>query len=148
MLEEFVEKDEKYKAYAFKICGCNELKHDLVNEMYLKLHTILKDEPSKEISDGYIYMMIKSIFLNQIRDNKEYVFDNYVFEAFDDKEELTERLKVNEALNRLPFVKREILMKTEENTLRAVSREIGCSHEYVRQQRLSALNDLKLMING
>ena len=65
VLEEYVVKDDKYKAYAYRICNCHDLKNDLVNEMYLKLHGILEGDPSKEITDGYIYFMIKSIFLDK-----------------------------------------------------------------------------------
>ncbi len=111
--------------------------------MFLKLNKILEEEPSKEISDGYVYMILKSIYLNQVRDNKEFVLDGYVFEAIDNDESLEQRLKINEALGQLPFVEREILLKTQEHTLRHLATEMGCSHEYIRLKRIDALENLK-----
>ncbi|UII80018.1 sigma-70 family RNA polymerase sigma factor [Flagellimonas sp. CMM7] len=143
MLEEYVINDKKYRAYAYKICGCNELKHDLVNEMYLKLHSILENDASKEITDGYIYMMLKSIFLNQIRDNKEYIFDNYTFEAIDDSENLMDRMQMNEALGKLTFLDREVLLKCSEKSIRQVANETGIHYLQVYYQKQESLEKLK-----
>lgn len=116
--------------------------------MYLKLHSILEDEPSKEITNGYIYMMIKSIYLNQIRDNKEFVFDNYVFEAVEDNDTLTKREMVADLMDNLGFFHKEILYKCSEISIRDLAEEIGCSKGVIQHHKAVAMNLIKEIANG
>lgn len=148
MLEQFVDKVDKYRAYAFKICHCHELKKDLVNDMFIKLHKILDDDPSKEITDGYIYFMIKHIFLNQKRQQKEYVIDGFVFEQEENNEVLEKRKMINDELSKMPFVERETLLWTAEKSLREIGKKSGVHYLQVFKQKNKYLEKLKKQING
>lgn len=148
MLEEYVGKYDKYLAYAFSICGCNDLKNDLVNDMFLKLDRILKEDPSKEVTDGYIYMILKSTYLNQVRDNKEFVLDGYVFEAIDDKEVLEKRVEVLEALKKINYTTREIVLKSMEMPMRDIADLIGVSKGCIQGHKEKGIKQLKNILDA
>ena len=65
MLEELSKNHQTWINIAYKLCKNNDLCNDLVQEMYLKLHN-----STKEISVGYVYFTIKSIWIDEIRKNK------------------------------------------------------------------------------
>ena len=142
MLSEFVVNDDKYKAYAYKICGCHELKNDLVNDMYIKLDAYLKKYPKKIISNSLIYLMIRGIFLNIVTRNREYPYES-IPETIEDEEVLCERITIDEVLGEMRFFDREILLKTHETSLREVAKQVGCHHQTVNNLKQKALNKLK-----
>ena len=156
MLKRFVVNDSLYKGYALKICGCKHKKDDLVNEMYIRLHDILTKEPTKEISNPYIYSIIRSIFIDEKR-NQHDKNGNVRFIYLEDlkkehKQEITtdteERKKVNDNLNKLTLIEREILLQTRENSLREVGKRLGRSHQWVHVHANKALKKLKDKYNG
>lgn len=145
MLEPFTDKIEKYLSYAYTICKCHDQKHDLVNEMYLKLHEILSNEPSKEISDGYIYLILKSIFIDTVRAKKEYAMDVSSFARLTDSEQsvLEERNRLNEMIGKLPFFDREILMRCQETSRRKLAIELNVSVQTICNYESKAKEKLK-----
>lgn len=145
MLEPFTDKIEKYLSYAYTICKCHDQKHDLVNEMYLKLHEILSNEPSKDISDGYIYLILKSIFIDTVRTKKEYAMDVSSFTRLTDSEQsiLDERNRLNEMIGKLPFFDREILMRCQETSRRKLAIELNVSVQTICNYESKAKEKLK-----
>jgi len=143
MLEAFVENDEMYRAYAFKLCKCHDLKNDLVNDMYINLHDILQKHPKKEIENSYIFLMIRSIFLNSIKKNKEYCLDKFPEICEPNNDNFERRAQMNQTLGRLSFFEREILLKTSETSLRKMALETNINYSSIHVLKQKALKKLK-----
>lgn len=144
MLAVYAENYDKYKSYAYKICKSHELKNDLVNEMYVKLGAILEKNPEKFISDRFIYLMIKSIFFNQVTRNREIPMEIPPQEHEIENDVLEERIMMDEVLSEMKFFDREILLKTHEKSLRKIAKEVGCPFQVVDSLKQSALTKLKI----
>jgi DNA-directed RNA polymerase specialized sigma24 family protein len=65
MLEELAKNHDKWLRMAMSICGNRDKANDLTQDMYVKLHDCTKD-----INEWYIYVVMKSIFIDEIRANK------------------------------------------------------------------------------
>lgn len=70
ILEELAKKDAQWRKMAFQICKDKDLADELVQEMYLKLayNTNL-------IKDGYIYTVLRNLFYDYTKNNKEILID-------------------------------------------------------------------------
>lgn len=172
MLEKFVVNDDLYRSYALKICGCNDLKNDLVNDMYIKLDGILTKDPKKKIDNGYIFLMIRSIFIDGIRKNREiyvsfdeerieqksqnydcyinsarkiYVENKLIENQDNDYQKLCQRMAMDETLNTMSFYDREILLKLQETSLRKLSKKVGIHYQTLHKEKNIALKKLKLL---
>lgn len=147
MIKPFTDKIDKYLSYAYTICKCHDRKHDLVNEMFLKLYDILENEPSKEISDGYIYLMLKTIFINGIRNKKEFAVDMASFASITDNDQVLEdRNRLNDMINKLPFFDREILLRCQETSRRKLAQELDVSVQTICNYEKKAKEKLKSII--
>lgn len=71
MLQKLAENHKKWVAIAYNMCKCKETANDIVQDMYMKMYDINKD-----VDDGYIYFVIRSIFIEQKRKQKEFAYDN------------------------------------------------------------------------
>lgn len=72
MLEKLAENHKKWIAIAYKFCNCKETANDIVQDMYIKMY-----ELNKNVDDGYIYFVIRSIFIEQKRKQKEFAYDSH-----------------------------------------------------------------------
>ena len=150
MLKRFADNDSKYQAYAYKICKCNDRKRDLVNEMYIKLYSILKKEPGKKIDDSYIYLMLRSIFLNErkLRKVETVPLFPYNFKDIARKDKVSNqvlelRYEVNDVLCDMVFFDREILLKTQEESLRDIAKKVGVHYCTVNNHKQTAIKKFK-----
>lgn len=143
MLHEYTVNDDLYKGYAYKICGCHELKHDLVNDMYLKLYDHLTKYPDKKISNRVIYLIIRSIFIDSIRKNKEMVVDSFPEQVEEEDFVLCGRITMDEVLSEMRFFDREILLKAQEKSFRKISTDIDCHHSTVSKMYNNSLEKVK-----
>lgn len=66
MLAKLAENHNHWVKMAAHICGNTEMAEDYVQDMYLKLHN-----STKEINANYVYVTIRSIFIDSKRKNKE-----------------------------------------------------------------------------
>ena len=142
-MSRFVINDEKYRAYAYKICQCNDLKNDLVQEMYLKLYKILRENPEKEISERYVYLMIYSSFVDYTRKLRPYYIEERILKEEPADDELSERVKISDALGEMEFFDREVLLRTQEQSLRKVGQLMMVSKDTVAKYRDTAIIKLK-----
>lgn len=71
MLDKLAEKHTKWLSIAYKLCKCKEASNDIVQDMYIKMY-----ELNKEVDDGYIYFVLRSIFIESKRKQKEFTIDN------------------------------------------------------------------------
>ena len=149
MLQKFTLNQSIYEGYALKICGCQDKKNDLVNEMYIKLHEILTKRPEMQINNSYVYSIMRSIFIDEKRKKREI----YIEDAFNNIEQTLEddtndRIDLNNNLDKLTLLEREILLQTSESSLRAVSKRLGRSHQWVFVKHKAAMKKLKKKYNG
>jgi DNA-directed RNA polymerase specialized sigma24 family protein len=70
ILDELAKKDAQWRKMAFQICKDKDLADELVQEMYLKLayNTNL-------IKDGYIYTVLRNLFYDYTKSNKDILVD-------------------------------------------------------------------------
>jgi DNA-directed RNA polymerase specialized sigma24 family protein len=68
MLEELAKNHDKWLRMAMSIRNRDKA-NDLTQDMYVKLHDCTKD-----INEWYIYVVMKSIFIDEIRANKNKTF--------------------------------------------------------------------------
>lgn len=70
ILQELAKKDAQWRKMAFQICKDKDLADELVQEMYLKLayNTNL-------IKDGYIYTVLRNLFYDYTKSNKDILVD-------------------------------------------------------------------------
>jgi len=66
MLEKLSLKHSTWLKMAYGICKDRYLADDIVSEMYIKMY-----DSKKEVNDYYIYYVIKSCFINWLRQNKK-----------------------------------------------------------------------------
>lgn len=65
MLEKLSENHKKWVAIAYNMCKCKDKANDIVQDMYVKMYEVKKD-----FDDGYIFCVIRSIFIEEIREKK------------------------------------------------------------------------------
>ena len=70
MLNKLAENHKKWVAIAYNMCKCKDKANDIVQDMYIKMH-----ELNKSVDDAYIYFVIRSIFIEEKRKQKEFVQD-------------------------------------------------------------------------
>lgn len=143
MLEELSKFDSDWRKIALKICGCKQLADDLVNDMYLKMHEL----KPKSFNRHYISYSIYHQFLNYKKQNEKTIsIEQYHFKNYTDNT-LEIRKRVNEILDELGIIDREILLHTHEKSLRDTSKELFMSHTKLHYKKQIALEKL-LNTNG
>ena len=65
ILKKLSKQNNKWQAYALKICNDSELASDLVQEMYLKFHR----NKYTRTDAGYVYWAIKNLYRDTFRNN-------------------------------------------------------------------------------
>lgn len=70
MIEQLAKDNAKWLRMAYDICKDRDLSKDLVQDMYIKLY-----DCQKEINEWYVYVTIKSIFIDGKRKDKEDAVD-------------------------------------------------------------------------
>jgi DNA-directed RNA polymerase specialized sigma24 family protein len=65
ILNKLSKQNNKWQAYALKICNDSELASDLVQEMYLKFHR----NKYTRTDAGYVYWAIKNLYRDTFRNN-------------------------------------------------------------------------------
>ena len=79
MLEELAKKDAQWRKMAFQICKDKDLADELVQEMYLKLY-----QNTNLIKDGYIYTVLRNLFYDYAKQQKDIIIDFSNIEILDD----------------------------------------------------------------
>ncbi len=70
MLKKLAQNHKKWVAIAYNMCKCKDKANDIVQDMYLKMY-----ELNKDVDDGYIYFVIRSIFIEEKRKQKEFAYE-------------------------------------------------------------------------
>ena len=79
ILQELAKKDAQWRKMAFQICKDKDLADELVQEMYLKLY-----QNTNLIKDGYIYTVLRNLFYDYAKTQKDLIVDFSNIEILDD----------------------------------------------------------------
>jgi DNA-directed RNA polymerase specialized sigma24 family protein len=122
---------------AFQICKSKDLADELVQNMYIKL-----SERTIPVSDGYIFVTLRSLFYDSLKNNDILIDDFSNFEVED--EEYCEGIDYSELSKDLTWYERTMF---EQSTLlgqRELSRQTG-----IHIQTIHRINKMvKLKLNG
>jgi len=119
MLEALAQKDKLWRQIALGICKDTQLADDMVQEMYLRVYR----NPKETMTDFYITLLLKSLFLNYIRDKKEEMSINNLyylecknrqFEPNDEEQMILERF------DKLDWRQQELIAESYDRSLREI----------------------------
>lgn len=135
-LQQIAEHDSKWREIALRITKNKDHADDIVQEMYIKLA-----DKKEDVSDYYITLTLKSIFIDNYRKKVNKV--NYVgameqyneledsereYEATDEEQKLLDRI------NELPYTQRELLEEAYDRSLREIGTTYNINYVYAHRQ--------------
>jgi RNA polymerase sigma factor (sigma-70 family) len=127
MIEKLAVNHKQWINYALKVCGNLDDANDLVQDMYLKMHTI-----DKEVNSSYIYCVIKNIYLDQYRKNKVREKTIFIQEELEEQnEDIDLTIAYDEALNELKTYKQLIVNFSTKDGVNNFAKESGISRATV-----------------
>lgn len=139
ILNELAKKDALWRKMALQICKDKDLADELVQEMYIKV-----SNKTKPLSDGYIFVTLRSLFYDHLK-NKEILVDDFSrFQII--VEEYSEELDID-------YIKLTKNLTWYERTMFELSTLVG-QRELERQtgiplQTIHRINKMvKLKLNG
>jgi DNA-directed RNA polymerase specialized sigma24 family protein len=146
MLEKLAENHKKWVQIAYNLCKCKDYAQDIVQDMYIKVI-----ELEKEVDDGYIYFIIRSIFIDAKRKQKENVCDSISIDKIRTLNEYTTENEFNTELKRKCFEdgykkllqhERVIIHFSSNMGLREFARESGISISLIQKTK----HKLKILV--
>jgi DNA-directed RNA polymerase specialized sigma24 family protein len=78
MINELAKKDSQWRKMSYQICKDKDLADELVQEMYIKLSNKVKP-----LSDGYIFVTLRSLFYDSLKNTDILIDDFSKFELED-----------------------------------------------------------------
>lgn len=135
-LQEIAEFDSKWREIALRITNNKAHADDIVQEMYLKLV-----EKEEEVSDYYITLTLKSIFIDNYRKKVNKV--NYVgaMEQYNELEDSErdyepndEEQKLLDRIDKLPYTQKELLEESYDRSLREIGDTYNINYVYAHRQ--------------
>ena len=137
IIHELAKKDAQWRKMAFQICKSKDLADELVQNMYIKL-----SERTIPVTDGYIFVTLRSLFYDSLKNNDILIDDFSKFEVED--EEYCEGIDYSELSKDLTWYERTMF---EQSTLlgqRELSRQTG-----IHIQTIHRINKMvKNKLNG
>jgi hypothetical protein len=136
MLDKIVLNHEKWLKVALSICKCKDAANDLVQDMYIKMHQV-----NKEVDDGYIYFVLRSIFIESKRKKKEFTKETKEIEFLLKPEEeendtfLLQKKSYQNAYKSLEKFEKVIIHFSSKMGLREFSRKSGISISLVQKTK-------------
>ena len=132
----FEDNYNKFVNYSLKICNDQSLAYDLVQDAYLKIG-------NKDVNCSYVYMTIRSIFLDQKKKEKNFVNIDEVQEYVEQKEfELKDEYE--KVMEDMPFAIKECLLENQSYSLRKLQDRYNINYGKI----LRMINEAKEMIKN
>lgn len=137
IIHELAKNDAQWRKMAFQICKSKDLADELVQNMYIKL-----SERTIPVSDGYIFVTLRSLFYDSLKNNDILIDDFSKFEVED--EEYCEGIDYSDLAKDLTWYERTMF---EQSTLigqRELARQTG-----IHIQTIHRINKMvKTKLNG
>jgi DNA-directed RNA polymerase specialized sigma24 family protein len=137
ILAELAKKDAQWRKMAFQICKDKDLADELVQEMYLKLY-----QNTNLIKDGYIYTVLRNLFYDYTKSNKDILIDFSNIEIIDT--EYVEPIDYFQLMKGLTWYERTMFELSTLVGQRELSRQTGIHLQTIH--RIS--KKVKNQING
>ena len=137
ILAELAKKDAQWRKMAFQICKDKDLADELVQEMYLKLY-----QNTNLIKDGYIYTVLRNLFYDYTKSNKDILIDFSNIEIIDT--EYVEPIDYFQLMKGLTWYERTMFELSTLVGQRELSRQTGIHLQTIH--RIS--KQVKNQING
>jgi DNA-directed RNA polymerase specialized sigma24 family protein len=137
ILAELAKKDAQWRKMAFQICKDKDLADELVQEMYLKLY-----QNTNLIKDGYIYTVLRNLFYDYTKFNKDILIDFSNIEIIDT--EYVEPIDYFQLMKGLTWYERTMFELSTLVGQRELSRQTGIHLQTIH--RIS--KKVKNQING
>ena len=128
IIHELAKKDAQWRKMAFQICKSKDLADELVQNMYIKL-----SERTIQVSDGYIFVTLRSLFYDSLKNNDILIDDFSKFEVQD--EEYCEGIDYDELSKDLTWYERTMF---EQSTLigqRELARQTGIHIQTIHRSK-------------
>ena len=137
IINELAKKDAQWRKMALQICKRKDLADELVQNMYIKL-----SDRTTMVSDGYIFVTLRSLFYDSLKNNDILIDDFSKFEV--EEEEYCEGIDYSDLAKNLTWYERTMF---EQSTLlgqRELSRQTG-----IHIQTIHRVNKMvKIKLNG
>lgn len=134
LLDTLALKHDKWQRYATKICKDKYIADDVVSDMYLKMHRF-----EKEVSDSYIYLVLRSCFLDLIKKEK-----NRRQVSFEEVADIPiEEVDLREIPKNLSPFEMQILMMRADFKMKDVVEASGLSRSTIYRIEFKAKNKIK-----
>lgn len=137
IIHELAKKDAQWRKMALQICKSKDVADELVQNMYIKL-----SDRTVSVTDGYIFVTLRSLFYDSLKNNDILIDDFSNFEVED--EEYNEGIDYDELSKDLTWYERTMF---EQSTLigqRELSRQTG-----IHIQTIHRINKMvKTKLNG
>lgn len=138
ILAELAKKDAVWRKMAFQICKDKDLADELVQEMYLKLYN-----NTNLIKDGYIYTVLRNLFYDYTKQQKDLIVDFSNIEILDDGDYI-EPIDYKALIKGLTWYERTMFELSTLVGQRELSRQTG-----IHIQTIHRINKMvKSKING
>jgi len=136
VLEELCKKHSLWLKMAKSICKDAYLADDLVSEMYLKFSNY-----NKELNDYYIYFAIKHLYINYLRNEKQYtsIVDSFNF--------IDEEQTVYELPNCITWVEKQVLLLRQTHSCRDISKQYQINKDKINRIERDAKLKIKLWLD-
>lgn len=131
MLEKLAENHKKWVQIAYNLCKCKDYAQDIVQDMYIKVI-----ELKKEVDDGYIYFIIRSIFIDAKRKQKEYVIQSEDIDKIRTINEYATENEFNTELKKKCFDVAYSKLEKHEKVIMHFSSNLGL-REFARESGIS-----------
>lgn len=132
MLKKLAEKDDKWRSIALKITeGDQNLADEIVNDMYIRRYD---NDRGQEITDYYVVLTMKSIYLNYKKTRKTVPTDDIIIPYEDNKFEPEDGdEEILRAYSKLSYIERELLELSYHYSLREIEKQFKINYGYVHR---------------
>lgn len=132
MLNELAKHHQEWLNIAYHICKDRYLADDLVQEMYLKIH---KRNLQKEVNNWYIYVTIKHLFFDYLKQENQYTEINE--RTLEQAENVTDSAyfslldRLDEELDDLHWYKKRLIIEKQIKSPRTIQEETSINYQHI-----------------
>ena len=144
MLNELAKKDKLWRKMSLQICKDKDFADELVQEMYIKLH-----DKEYTITDGFIYVVLNSLFLDVKKKKNRYINIEVDFADNSTDYDIEKDLIIDKAITKLPielkklsFVERELLLLNQEMSRRKIADQAEINFRFINK----TINNTKIKL--
>ena len=140
-INEIAKHDARWRTIALKITENKATADDLVQDMYLKLM-----DKDKELSDYYVVMTLKSIFMDSVKLTLMKNRTQGFAEGFDVEDESVsfepddKQQRILDKISKLPYHQREFIELTYDHSFRKIGDDYNINYGFVYKEYHNALS--------